>query len=59
MNANKIILLILLFLGAIYGGLWLFNHINAWLGIGTILVVLVGFGNYLVKKLKQTNEKEN
>jgi len=49
MNANKIILLILLFLGAIYGGLWLFNHINAWLGIGTILVVLVGFGNYLVK----------
>ncbi len=33
MKMKKIILLILTALLLFYGGTWIFNHINAWLGI--------------------------
>lgn len=33
---QKTIFLVLLFFILLYGGVWLFNHINAWLGFAFI-----------------------
>ena len=58
---NKIIGLIILFFVAEYGAIWLFNHINPWLGIATFFVVIIAYINYIIKQIKKQNqnEKEN
>ena len=30
---------VILALAALYGGLWLFNHVNAWIGIAAVIIV--------------------
>ena len=50
---------VILALAALYGGLWLFNHVNAWIGIAAAIIVA-----YVVIKIilltlqnKKNNEK--
>lgn len=50
---------VILALAALYGGLWLFNHVNAWIGIAAVIIVA-----YVVIKIilltlqnKKNNEK--
>ena len=45
--ANLLILLIVLVIA--YFSIWLFNHINAWLGIGLFLLLIFS----IFKQLKQ------
>lgn len=49
---EKKILFVLLTLASIYGGFWLFNHINAWVGIILILIIA-----YVVIKILLTTFK--
>lgn len=53
---NTIYLVICLI--ALYGSLWLFNHINAWLGILSIIAIIAIIIKTISNKLitnKQTN----
>lgn len=49
---NKWILTILLILGSLYLGIWFFNHINAWLGIGYVLLTIYISVKTILKQLK-------
>jgi len=55
---KKIVLALLTFV-ALYGGLWLFNHVNAWVGIAEIILVIYVFIKIILSttKNKQNNEK--
>jgi|LakMenEpi03Aug12_release.lakeMendotaPanAssembly.Ray.scaffolds.fasta_scaffold4375363_2 hypothetical protein len=50
---NKVAGVILLVLGWAFGAVWVFNHINAWAGIGLVVVGLVISANQINKKIKQ------
>ena len=36
---EKKVLFVIVVLAAIYGGIWLFNHFNPWVGIVAIVIV--------------------
>jgi len=55
---NKIIIFSLLLLIAFFAGVWLFNHINAWLGIACIILTFLAAVNYGVKLFNQFNKNE-
>lgn len=55
--SNKVILLTVLAIASLYGCTWLFNHINAWIGIGTFLVLILTT-NLIINKRKK-DEKTN
>lgn len=47
---------------AMHGAFWLFNHVNAWLGIAGICIVGWFVGNFVrkeAKKICRDEEKEN
>jgi hypothetical protein len=46
----KNILLVILFLFLMYCGVWIFNHIHAWAGIGSIVGVLIATYLYIKKQ---------
>lgn len=35
------VLIVVAYLTAFYGAIWVFNHLNGWLGIALILAILV------------------
>lgn len=45
---------VIIVLAYIYGCIWLFNHINAWLGIGAFVGLLIYLGNQLFNKIKNS-----
>ena len=47
---NRVFINVLLVLIAVYAAIWAFNHINAWVGIG-IVVVLIYLLIRFIKKL--------
>lgn len=53
---NKIILQIIAIIIGIYLGTWLFNHINAWLGIGFLIIEVLIILNYILNKIKQNQQ---
>ncbi|MBQ9646118.1 MAG: hypothetical protein IJV24_07160 [Prevotella sp.] len=56
---RKMAAVVLLGLAAVYGGVWLFNHINAWLGIVAVIIVIYVTIKLMVSifKNKKDNEK--
>lgn len=55
-KATKMLLQSLLFLVSFCLGLWLFNHVNPWLGVCVcLIIVLLGF-NRLVKWLNKISD---
>jgi len=55
--SNKLILGVALVLASLYGCIWLFNHLNAWIAIFTFLLLILT-ANTLFNKRKK-NEKTN
>ena len=53
LNMNKVILQAIVIIIGIYLGTWLFNHINAWLGIGFLIIEVLIILNYILNKIKQ------
>lgn len=51
----KIIITIILIILGIHFGIWIFNHINAWLGIALILLTLGISIKQSIKYYKQLN----
>lgn len=45
----------LFFCTGMYCGAWIFNHMNAWLGILFCVVSIVLGINYIVKQIKKSN----
>ena len=50
----KNLLLIIVVLVLLYGSNWLFNHVNAWIGIAAGLLTIVGTFKYLTYKSNQS-----
>jgi len=50
---NKIIIVFSRICVCIYASIWLFNHVNAWLGILSLLLTIMVTGNYIIKKIKK------
>lgn len=50
---------VILALAALYGGLWLFNHVNAWIGIAAVIIVAYVAIKIILLTLqnKKNNEK--
>jgi len=46
-------LIIIFVLAAFYGGFWLFNHVNAWIGIAIIFLTLYITVKQLIKYLNK------
>lgn len=40
----------------IYGSIWLFNHINAWIGISTLIGGIIFLGNTIFNKIKSKKD---
>lgn len=55
---RKMAAVVLLGLAALYGGLWLFNHVNAWLGIAAVIIVVYAVAKLIVSTLKNKNQNE-
>jgi hypothetical protein len=49
---NKIIFYIILIFIGLYGSLWIFNHINAWVGIFSSIIVIILALNIIFIKTK-------
>lgn len=49
---NKVAGVLLLLFGWLFASFWVFNHINAWVGIGLGVLGLVITTNQIIKKLK-------
>lgn len=56
-NPMKEIAFVLITFVALYGGLWLFNHVNAWIGIAEIILVIYVFIKIILSTIK--NKKNN
>lgn len=48
----KYSLITVLIIAFLFGCIWLFNHINSWLGIATFIVGLILIGNTIFNKIK-------
>lgn len=48
---------VILAIAALYGGLWLFNHVNAWIGI--VAVIIVAYVAIKIILLTLQNKKNN
>lgn len=48
---------VILALAALYGGLWLFNHVNAWIGIAAVIIVAYAVIKIILLTIK--NKKNN
>lgn len=53
----KGIAFVLITFAALYGGLWLFNHVNAWIGIAEIILVIYVLIKIILSTIK--NKKNN
>lgn len=51
---KKITIKIILFFVSIYGNIWLFNHINGWLGILGIIITILITIKIISKQLNKT-----
>lgn len=49
---NKTIFHVLAILAVLFGAVWLFNHINAWLGIALVVGVIIYLLNIAKKTIK-------
>jgi len=49
----KYVFLFLSLLVSIFLSQWMFNHIDAWLGIFFMVAIAVTYGYYLIKFIKQ------
>jgi hypothetical protein len=49
---NKVVLVLLLLFGWLFVTFWIFNHVDAWAGIGFGVVGLTITANKISKKLK-------
>jgi len=54
---KRILSLILVFV-ALYGGIWLFNHVNAWVGIIAIIFVIYVIIKLIVLTIKKQEKDE-
>ena len=52
-------IIVILALAALCGGLWLFNHVNAWIGIAAVIIVAYAAIKIILLTLqnKKNNEK--
>ena len=50
--------LLIIVLADLYGGIWLFNHVNGWLGICVILVGLYIIAKFIVSFIKNHKKDE-
>lgn len=48
--------IIIAILAYIYGSIWLFNHINAWIGIATFIGGLIFLGNTIFNKINSKKD---
>jgi hypothetical protein len=48
---NKILLWFVITLATIYSSIWVFNHVNAWLGFLIIIIYVYLFINFIKKHL--------
>ena len=55
---EKIILYTIVAFIAFYGGVWLFNHVNPWIGIIAIIVVIYVIFKFIVLTLKKQKNDE-
>lgn len=53
---EKKIIFVILTLAALYGGLCLFNHVNAWLGIAAIIIVAYAVIKIILLNLKNKQQ---
>lgn len=40
----------------LYGSIWLFNHVNAWLGIGIFLLGVISLGNKIFNNINSKKD---
>lgn len=53
---SKLLIILVIFCGGLYGAIWVFNHINAWLGFSVLLVTIIII--YLILKNKPPHDNE-
>lgn len=46
-------------LACFYGGIWVFNHHNAWLGIAIIAILITCIAQYIINKLQSLIKKND
>ena len=51
----KLLIQVMIFVLALNLAFWLFNHVNPWIGIGSVLTILI-ISYYLITKQKKKNE---
>lgn len=54
----KKVAIAIVLLAVLYGGIWLFNHINGWVGIAVIIIGLYAVVKFIVSLIKNYNKDE-
>lgn len=57
-TSNKILISIIILLVMLFLGIWLFNHISAWLGVAAIVLWLYVVMRVIIYFVKQLNNSK-
>ena len=57
-TSNKIVISIIILLVMLFFGIWLFNHVSAWLGVTVVVLWLYAVMRVIIYFVKQLNNSK-
>ena len=57
-TSNKIVISIIILLVMLFLGIWLFNHVSAWLGVTVVVLWLYAVMRVIIYFVKQLNNSK-